>query len=344
MFHDLQTGKPREVDVVITSNAAGYEQITSLEVSKTKHRRNVLWVEQLIKKHEHLPTNLLVLVSDAGFSKEAVAKAAANKAVALSPVDISEDDLSPEAQSRLHSYANARLGRAVPTKVEAVDLILVRPDGSTMELKGRETHNVYLDTGEYFGPLRQHVEAYLTERWSAFASNPQLLLLDDGNEHPFIANIDDFSVLVNGRKHRLCLKDKPIGPAPGQLSTIDKIYFRCRLKLESQEVALRRRQLGDTRFSQAEVIYPDARLTFVATETESGLKTTLRSTPIPPARKTVAKKTAAKKTAAKKTAAKKTAAKKTAAKKTAAKKTAAKKTAAKKTAEKKTAEKKTAAS
>ena len=305
MFHDLQTGKPREVDVVITSNTAGYEQITSLEVSKTKHRRNVLWVEQLIKKHEHLPTNLLVLVSDAGFSREAVAKAVANKAVVLSPVDISEDDLLPEAQSRLHSYANARLGRAVPTEIEAVDLTLVRPDGSVMELKGRETHNVYLDTGEYFGPLRQHVEAYLTERWNAFSSNPQLLLLDDGNEHPFIANIDDFSVFVNGKKHRLCLKDKPIGPAPGQLSTIDKIHFRCRLKLESQEVALRRRQLGDTRFSQAEVISPDARLTFVATETESGLKRTLRSTPIPAVKKATARKKAAgKKTTAKKTTAK----------------------------------------
>lgn len=67
--------KDREVDIVIESEVAGHPIVVGVECTRTKRPANVEWVEHMAKKHEHLPTNMLVLVSGGGYSHDALAAA-----------------------------------------------------------------------------------------------------------------------------------------------------------------------------------------------------------------------------------------------------------------------------
>jgi hypothetical protein len=77
LLRDSSTGYEREVDVVIDTTADGDPVTISMEVVNRSRPADRPWVEQMIKKHEHLPTNRLVLVSWSGFSRSAVAAAEA---------------------------------------------------------------------------------------------------------------------------------------------------------------------------------------------------------------------------------------------------------------------------
>ncbi len=71
MLLDLVTGKEREVDVCIERNIADHKVIISIECIDHSRPAGLSWVEQMRAKHDRLSTNNLVLVSKAGFSKEA---------------------------------------------------------------------------------------------------------------------------------------------------------------------------------------------------------------------------------------------------------------------------------
>lgn len=90
---DKATGDQREVDIVIESNVAGDEVVISVEVIAHERRASVTWAEQTIKKHEHLPTNLLILVSWSGFSPRALRKIASEggHVVAVTPEQVVDD-------------------------------------------------------------------------------------------------------------------------------------------------------------------------------------------------------------------------------------------------------------
>jgi hypothetical protein len=72
---DLQTGAKREVDVCVHSTVAGYDVIVSVECRDHRRPQSVGWVDEMHTKHQRLPTNLLVLASSSGFTKEALAVA-----------------------------------------------------------------------------------------------------------------------------------------------------------------------------------------------------------------------------------------------------------------------------
>ena len=68
---DRDTGEKREVDIILRTEAGGYPLIVSIEVCATTRRLDTPWVETMAKKHEALPTNKLVLISQSGFTKVA---------------------------------------------------------------------------------------------------------------------------------------------------------------------------------------------------------------------------------------------------------------------------------
>lgn len=75
MLVDRVSGREREVDIVIHTAIAGYEFVLSVECTSCGRPASVEWVEQMSCKHSSLPTNKLVLVSKAGFTASALAKA-----------------------------------------------------------------------------------------------------------------------------------------------------------------------------------------------------------------------------------------------------------------------------
>jgi len=75
MVTDKITGEPREVDVLITTNASGYEVHIAIEVVARGRKADTPWVESMHSKHSSLPTDKLILVAEKGFTSPALKKA-----------------------------------------------------------------------------------------------------------------------------------------------------------------------------------------------------------------------------------------------------------------------------
>lgn len=122
---DNASGAKREVDVTLTSEVAGQRIVISVEATAQSRRASVTWVDGMLAKHSTLPTNKLVLVSQAGFSKLARDRAAAHGAVTLQPQDLDGDDASQAVLSRLGAVT-LRLTRF---KTLESSVSFKRPDG-----------------------------------------------------------------------------------------------------------------------------------------------------------------------------------------------------------------------
>src|SRR5918911_1429637 len=88
------TGQPREVDVVIRREVAGYEVIVAVEA--TRRRGDTPWVESMLQKHAELPTHHLVLIAERGFSRPARELAERKGVDVITPETIAADDGATE--------------------------------------------------------------------------------------------------------------------------------------------------------------------------------------------------------------------------------------------------------
>lgn len=92
MFADLITGESREVDIVAKRTVATYPIFLSIECRDHARPADVLWIEGMAKKHEHLPTSKLVLWSRSGFTRAALLKAQVLKIDAISQANAVRTD------------------------------------------------------------------------------------------------------------------------------------------------------------------------------------------------------------------------------------------------------------
>ena len=76
-LHDRAANVDREVDIVIEKQVGDYTVTIGIECQGRGRVANVEWVEQMITKHQTLPTNKLILVSQSGFTETARKKARA---------------------------------------------------------------------------------------------------------------------------------------------------------------------------------------------------------------------------------------------------------------------------
>jgi len=120
---DAVTEEQREVDVVAEYRIDGGDtMVQSFEVTAAERPADVTWVEQTIAKHEHLPTNQLVLVSWSGFTKPAMRKAATNPRVLLGTPEV----ITESGEPRLRTVY---VGRVLVT-LQRTRLQIRLPDGS----------------------------------------------------------------------------------------------------------------------------------------------------------------------------------------------------------------------
>jgi hypothetical protein len=77
MLFDFVAEIEREVDIVVMKRAVKSMKpvILSFECKDSRYRADVRWVEQMWAKHQHLPTNVLYLVTRGGFTEAARKKA-----------------------------------------------------------------------------------------------------------------------------------------------------------------------------------------------------------------------------------------------------------------------------
>ena len=157
LLPDRITGANREVDVCIESTVGGHDVLVSIECRDRGRRADVGWVEKMIGKHGHLPTNRLVLISKSGFTKEALEKARTYgfEAIALEAVN-------EESVERLFGDTGSLWAKSftlAPTKV----VIGVSQTGDLPEenVAAVQDNIIYTAEGEEIGFVKQLVETLL---------------------------------------------------------------------------------------------------------------------------------------------------------------------------------------
>jgi hypothetical protein len=132
---DLVSGEKREVDVCIETQVANHRVIISLECRDHKRPQSIGWIEEMHAKHSRLPTNVLVLVSSSGFTKNALAAAQSYGIETIVSQDLT-DERASEIAERAHRLLYTRLDLQVTsvrvwaeaTEVEEEEAITAPPD------------------------------------------------------------------------------------------------------------------------------------------------------------------------------------------------------------------------
>jgi hypothetical protein len=131
---DSATGRKREVDVCIETEVDGHSILIGFECAARGRRPSVEWVEQMYGKHSTLPTDHLVLVSESGFTAQALVKAKAFEIETVVP-----DQLTDRSVDELVH----RLTRLRFTKLDLVNIENVYVTLSATDTEDKE-ENVHL--------------------------------------------------------------------------------------------------------------------------------------------------------------------------------------------------------
>jgi hypothetical protein len=164
---DSITGEPREVDVVAEAVVGGYPLLLCIEVRDRKRPSDVTWLECVAKKHDHLPTNKLVLWSSSGFSASTLTKA---KALGIEAVTPGSADNAPWAtiarrligsslkfvRPKLEAFVDVILGNGSIELWKANPGMLLRQEEGDMESQVDAILNQIIDNPEFRTILLDH--------------------------------------------------------------------------------------------------------------------------------------------------------------------------------------------
>jgi hypothetical protein len=139
MLRDAVTGAEREVDVVAEYDIDGDVFVQSFEVTSKVNRADLTWAEQLIKKHENLPTGQLYLVSWSGFTKGVFSLAKVNPRVRLVTPEIVKGELGAEVKRLFADFVTI-----TPTKTV---FIVEQSDGTPLRVAVVQENIVFAADG-----------------------------------------------------------------------------------------------------------------------------------------------------------------------------------------------------
>lgn len=94
-LENTRTRKKREVDIVVRGKLGGHDLVVGIEAhdtSTSSRPATVEWVERMMGKHQNLGTDKVVLVSEIGFTKQALKLAAEEHIATLTPRDLTDGD------------------------------------------------------------------------------------------------------------------------------------------------------------------------------------------------------------------------------------------------------------
>lgn len=152
MFADLVTGDQREVDIVAQTVWGTYPIFLSIECRDHARPADVLWIEGVAKKHEHLPTSKLVLWSRSGFTKGAALKARALKIETISQADALGADWARLARELI----GGQVQYVIPSYTAFIDVYA--PEGEPRRLEQVENANWCKGDGTQAGTVQALVE------------------------------------------------------------------------------------------------------------------------------------------------------------------------------------------
>jgi hypothetical protein len=272
LLEDRLIGAKREVDVVIRSKVAGHELVLAFEAAKMGRPADVKWVEQQIKKHEHLPTDKVVLISDSGFSKNARNLAEKLGAIPLTPEDISE----PQPEKKLVGKLKAIWPKTVQLIPERCR-IWVRPPGRAdpVWFRAATDHGIFLEDGTHVGTVDEYIHARLKFSWPTILEQIDLANITENRDRFFSLTFEGPGAISIGDK-KMHLYARFEQKSPTEFHPIEKAELQGHAVIRVNEAQLTHKRLGDVEFSYGETKLGDQNALVVVTEEADGPKLSLR--------------------------------------------------------------------
>jgi hypothetical protein len=270
LLADRLSGHEREVDVVIRSTIAGYETIVSVEATSGRRRADIAWVEQMVAKHAGLPTHKLVLVSQAGFTAQALKYAQSHGAVALSPELLGEGDPAGAIVNKLQSI----WPKLVALTLEQVRIVVERSEEPIAWFTAQPDHLLFLEDGTEVIAVVPFLQAQIGKKWPNLASDIGLATISEDQDCFFKLELEGPHVNIEGVRHRLFVRYELADPP--ELHAVHSIEVTGPAHVEVREVQLQHGRLGTVTFSQGRTTLADRDALLIATEGESGGKLSMR--------------------------------------------------------------------
>ena len=247
MLTDVVTGTEREVDVVADYDIDGDHFIQSFEVTSTGRRADVTWVEQMLRKHENLITDRLILVSWKGYTVSAKRLAESNPRLVLVTPQMRQGPNGPEVKRM----------RAVTLRLagEKVVFVVVTPNGDELRVVVNPDHHLLKPDRTYASMAFE-------------LTNPML-----GSPDAFRATIEELGKhdsseeLTNFSLETTILPDAELYLHQFEVDELHRLVgveIYGSLKLVSQPLSMEVREFGEERFAHGIADFMGEKQLFVA--------------------------------------------------------------------------------
>jgi hypothetical protein len=273
---DRGTGAKSEVDVVIRPKSS-FEIVISVEATSRARPATVEWVDQMHGKHRELPTNRLVLVSDSGFTPEALIKAEHIGILALSPSVLEVDFLEGEVGKKLSwlTHFSQLEFRSVETRVRVRAMM---PDGQIARLSGRPTTRLFLESSPTILTLGEYAEHVVGSEWSTLVNFIDMETIRAGDVYQLTGSLPQ-QISQGGRSARLLvnLADFPRIHSTG-VGVVIEMPVLIKFRVERFDVDLTPKRLGNVAtYSATEMDTGSGKVTVVMSSSDQHNWTTVET-------------------------------------------------------------------
>lgn len=288
MLTNSVTGRKREVDVVLRTRTAGVELVIGVEATGLSDARrqaarrpspvDVGWVEEMIGKHENLPTDKVILVSETGFTQQARDLALkTRKIVPVSPEILGDGD----AAFRIVNAVRSLWPKQVSLSPESARVFIDIPGEGIKWLQASPDLDVFTEDGQGPELLLPVIHALIQANFHRLAKDIDLAnITKDFDGFALISVGPQWTVEIDDEKQSLYVRYQ-VG-ARSEFHRIDGMEITAKAEIHvSDEVPLQSRRLAeiDVNYAFGETSVGGTPWLIVATEGEQGGKLTIRRNP-----------------------------------------------------------------
>lgn len=248
MLRDAVLGIECEVDIVIEGEFDGEPMVISIEVIERSRPATLEWVRGMLRKHQDLPTNRLLLVSKSGFTRNALAAVAseADRVQALVPEVVEVEGDAVDNRRFLDSIQYQATGCRLHMRVGETGWAAIEGDPET---------EIYAPDGALEWRLWNLVK-FLIE-----SVGPETLPCEAASKRPANDPWMPFSVGVRTASIGYHVRE----PETGRLRPVEKIEILGDFTVSRNEIALASTKLGARVYGAAEAPIDGYRTVWVET-------------------------------------------------------------------------------
>jgi len=235
--------------VWITSSVAGHEFYIGIEASRTARKADIEWVEQMISKHEDLPTDKLLLYSGSGFTKNAADKAARHNVGVISLTDATDDEHIERSILTAIAHADHAFIGITPLRI-AVSVVL--SDASLTWFWAPADMPLYFaDGSKYELALLDCLMKLVDNSFDVVMSQVKQLRVTGQATKLIRAEWQPLTVDVDGQTRQLHGLQTLVRPP--ELHAINRVGLEGRLDIHGGTLSLSEGNLGGVRVAYGEV-------------------------------------------------------------------------------------------